>query len=142
MEYFYHYRSINAWCYEKTFYKIILNSFIAHIVWCKKFFHLDFNNPAVNTLFTPTKIFLQSRFINGWYIGKIFCYFILSFSCVHHLNTREYFYVEILSILRVQHLNLQKNFTRKNNPTKIELFLKYIQVFDLYDTLFIINVIK
>ena len=41
----------------------------------KNFFQLDFNYPAVNTFFTPTKIFLHSRFINGWYIGKLFCSF-------------------------------------------------------------------
>ena len=38
----------------------------------KNFFQLDFNNPAVNTFFTATKIFSHSRFINGWYIGKLF----------------------------------------------------------------------
>ena len=118
----------------------------------KNFFQLDFNNPAVNTFFTATKIFLQSRFINGWYIGKniLRLYFInlalppfgqtkkiftrklynsrntpivcnektffnflvsisnISLSCVHHLNTREYFYVKILSTSRVQHLNSSK----------------------------------
>ena len=31
----------------------------------KNFFQLDFNNPAVNIFFTPTKIFSHSRFING-----------------------------------------------------------------------------
>ncbi len=41
----------------------------------KIFFKLDFNNPAVNTFFTPTKIFSHSRFINGWYIGRIILWF-------------------------------------------------------------------
>lgn len=46
----------------------------------------------------------------------------ISLPSVHHLNTREYIYVKILSTSRVQHLNSSKKFTRKNNPTKIELF--------------------
>lgn len=86
-----------------------------------KIFQLDFNNPAVNTFFTATKIFSHSRCNNGVISGKLFCDFILSISRVHHLNTWEYFYVKILPISRVQHLNSSK-IPQKNNPTQIELF--------------------
>ena len=90
----YHCRSINAWYHEKTFYKIIL--YLLYHTHCVmfKFFQFDFNNPAVNTFFTATKIFLQSRFINGWYIGKLFCSFILSISLYHHLVKRKRFLQE------------------------------------------------
>lgn len=60
----------------------------------KNFFQLDFNNPAVNTFFTATKIFSHSRCNNGCYIGKLFCSFILSISLYHHLVKRERFLQE------------------------------------------------
>ena len=135
----------------------------------KIFFHLDFNIPAVNTFFTATKIFLHSRFINGWYIGKLFCSFILTISLYHHLVKRKrfftrrlynfrytpivcndktfliflflfqiyhsrvftiwtrgkYFYVKILSIPRVQHLNSSKNF-HKEKITQHKLSYFYV----------------
>ena len=85
----YHCRSIKGWYHEKTFYKIILQLlYHTHCVMLK-FFQLDFNSPAVNTFFTATKIFSHSRFINGWYIGKLFCDFILSISLYHHLGKRK-----------------------------------------------------
>ena len=123
------------------FYKEILQPLCHTHCVMLKIFQLDFNNPAVNTFFTATKIISHSRCNNGCYIGKLFCGFIfinlalppfgqipathplcvtrnlfyffasisnISLSCVHHLNTREYFYVKILSTSRVQHLNSSK----------------------------------
>ena len=65
----------------------------------KNFFQLDFHNPAVNTFFTATKIFSHSRFINGWYIGKLFCSFILSISLYQHLVKRKRFLQDNFIIL-------------------------------------------
>ena len=123
----------------------------------KIFFQLDFNNPAVNTFFTATKIFSHSRCNNGWYIGKIilwfyfinlalppfgqtkkiltsqlynsrntpivwhektFSIFLFQFQIYHSrvftIWTRgKYFYIKILPIPRVQHLNSSKNFHNK-----------------------------
>ena len=70
----------------------------------KNFFQLDFHNPAVNTFFTATKIFSHSRCNNGWYIGKIFCSFILSISLYHHLVKRKRFFTRQLYNSRITHI--------------------------------------
>lgn len=81
---FYQSRFTTIWSNEKDFYKKIIQ-FPQH-----------------------THCVLRENFFNFLaYMSNI------SLSCVHHLNTREYFYIKILSTPRVQHLNSSKKFTTK-----------------------------
>ncbi len=88
---------------SENFYNyILLISLYHHLVRREKFLQDNYIIPATHPL-CVTRIFLN------------FHLHILSIkkSSVHHLNTREYFYVKNLQTPRVQRLNSSKKLARK-----------------------------
>ena len=112
---FLHSRSDTVCPLGNVFTQISYNSRVDTICPCGKSILENFNILTLSPFDNAVFIFLNlSVSIVQWvtYRKTILC-FILSLPSVHHLNTREYFYIKILSTSRVQHLNSSKHFHNK-----------------------------